>query len=168
MLLNRFLPRIEFDNYEDFKENYKVNVPENFNFGYDIVDEWAKQEPEKLALVWCNDHNEEYKFTFTDISKLSNKAANYFKSIGISKGSVVMLILRRRWEYWICAVALHKIGAIVIPGSLQLTAKDIVYRGNAAEITAIVSINDDFVINQIESADCDIPSLKLKIVVGEK
>ena len=168
MLLNRFLPRIEFDNYEDFKENYKVNVPENFNFGYDIVDEWAKQEPEKLALVWCNDHNEEYKFTFTDISKLSNKAANYFKSIGISKGSVVMLILRRRWEYWICAVALHKIGAIVIPGSLQLTAKDIVYRGNAAEITAIVSINDDFVINQIESADCDIPSLKHKIVVGEK
>lgn len=168
MLLNRFLPRIEFDNYEDFKENYKVNVPENFNFGFDIVDEWAKQEPDKMALVWCNDHNEEYKFTFTDISKLSNKAANYFKSIGIKKGSVVMLILRRRWEYWVCAVALHKIGAIIIPGSLQLTAKDIVYRGNAAEISAIVSLHDDFVISQIESAESHIPSLKHKIVVGEK
>lgn len=168
MLLNRFLPRIEFDNYEDFKQNYKVNVPENFNFGFDIVDEWAKQEPDKMALVWCNDHNEERKFTFTDISKLSNKAANYFKSIGIKKGSVVMLILRRRWEYWVCAVALHKIGAIIIPGSLQLTAKDIVYRGNAAKISAIVSINDNFVINQIETAANNIPSLKYKIVVGEK
>lgn len=168
MLLNRFLPRIEFDNYEDFKQNYKVNVPENFNFGFDIVDEWAKQEPDKMALVWCNDHNEEHKFTFTDISKLSNKAANYFKSIGIKKGSVVMLILRRRWEYWICAVALHKIGAIIIPGSLQLTSKDIVYRGNAAEISAIVSINDNFVINQIETAAPKIPSLKYKIIVGQR
>ena len=97
MLLNKFLPRTEFDSYEDFKENYKVDIPENFNFGFDIVDEWAKTEPEKMALVWCNDHNEEYKFTFSDISKLSNKAANYFKKVGIEKGSVVMLILRRRW-----------------------------------------------------------------------
>ena len=89
MLLDRFLPRIEFDSYEDFKENYSVNVPENFNFGFDIVDEWAKQEPEKMALVWCDDHGGEKKFTFTDISRMSNQAANYFKSIGIRKGSVV-------------------------------------------------------------------------------
>jgi acetyl-CoA synthetase len=115
MLLDRYLPRIEFNSYEDFKENYKVNIPENFNFGFDIVDEWAKKEPEKNALVWCNDHGEEKKFTFNDISKLSNRTANYFKSIGIKKGTVVMLILRRRWEYWICATALHKIGAILIP-----------------------------------------------------
>ena len=105
MLLDRYLPRIEFDSYEDFKKNYKVNVPENFNFGFDIVDEWAKQEPDKKALVWCDDHDEKREFTFTDISRLSNKAANYFKSIGIKKGTVVMLILRRRWEYWICAVS---------------------------------------------------------------
>lgn len=85
MLLDRYLPRIEFNSYEDFKENYKVNIPENFNFGFDIVDEWAKKEPEKNALVWCNDHGEEKKFTFNDISKLSNRTANYFKSIGIKK-----------------------------------------------------------------------------------
>ena len=109
MLLDRYLPRIEFNSYEDFKENYKVNIPENFNFGFDIVDEWAKKEPEKNALVWCNDHGEEKKFTFNDISKLSNRTANYFKSIGIKKGTVVMLILRRRWEYWICATALHSL-----------------------------------------------------------
>ena len=168
MLLDRFLPRIEFDSYKDFKKNYKVNVPDNFNFGFDIVDEWAKQEPEKKALVWCNDHDEEKIFTFTDISRLSNKAANYFKSIGIRKGDVVMLIMRRRWEYWICAVALHKLGAIIIPGTLQLTKKDIVYRGNAAKVRAIVCVNDNFVIEQVEASLPDVPTIEHHIVVGEK
>lgn len=168
MLLDKYLPRIEFDSYEDFKANYKVNVPENFNFGFDIVDEWAKNEPEKLALVWCNDHGEEKKFTFTDISKLSNRTANYFKSIGIKKGTVVMLILRRRWEYWVCATALHKIGAVLIPGTLQLTKKDIVYRGNAADVSTVICLPDRFVIDQVTAAEPEIPSLKNKIVVDKK
>ena len=165
MLLDRFLPRIEFDSYEDFKANYKVNVPENFNFGFDIVDAWADSEPEKKALVWCDDHGHERIFTFTDIKKLSNRAANFFRSIGIRKGTVVMLILRRRWEYWVCATALHKLGAILIPGSLQLTKKDIVYRGNSASVQTIVCVNDPFVIEQIETAECDVPSLQNKVMV---
>lgn len=165
MLLDRFLPRMEFDSYEDFKANYKVNVPENFNFGFDIVDAWSNSEPEKKALVWCDDHDHEKIFTFTDIKKLSNQAANFFKSIGIKKGTVVMLILRRRWEYWICATALHKIGAILIPGSLQLTKKDIVFRGNSAKVQTIVCVNDDFVINQVETAEKDVPSLQNKVMV---
>lgn len=168
MLLDRFLPRIEFDSYEDFKANYKVNVPEDFNFGFDIVDAWADSEPEKKALVWCDDHDHEKIFTFTDIKKLSNQTANFFKSIGIKKGTVVMLILRRRWEYWICATALHKLGAVLIPGSLQLTKKDIVYRGNSASVQTIVCVNDDFVINQIEAAEDDVPSLKNKIMVVDR
>ena len=165
MLLDRFLPRIEFDSYEDFKANYKVNVPENFNFGFDIVDAWADSEPEKKAIVWCDDHDHERIFTFTDIKKLSNRAANFFRSIGIRKGTVVMLILRRRWEYWVCATALHKLGAILIPGSLQLTKKDIVYRGNSASVQTIVCVNDPFVIEQIETAECDVPSLQNKVMV---
>ncbi|MGI6274561.1 MAG: AMP-binding protein [Acutalibacteraceae bacterium] len=165
MLLDRFLPRIEFDSYEDFKANYKVNVPENFNFGFDIVDAWADSEPEKKALVWCDDHDHERIFTFTDIKKLSNRAANFFRSIGIRKGTVVMLILRRRWEYWVCATALHKLGAILIPGSLQLTKKDIVYRGNSASVQTIVCVNDPFVIEQIETAEGDVPSLQNKVMV---
>ncbi|MBQ3928895.1 MAG: AMP-binding protein, partial [Clostridia bacterium] len=168
MLLDRFLPRIEFDSYEDFKANYQVNVPLNFNFGFDIVDEWAKQDEKKKALVWCNDHGEEKIFTFKDVSLLSNKTANYFKSIGIKKGDVVMMILRRRWEYWICATALHKLGAIVIPCTLQLTKKDIVYRANAARASAIVCINDDFVIEQVEKSLPESPSIHHHIVVGEK
>lgn len=168
MLLDRFLPRIEFDSYEDFKKNYRVNVPENFNFGFDIVDAWAEQEPEKRALVWCDDHGGEKEFTFTDIKRLSNKAANFFKDLGIGKGDVVMLILRRRWEYWVCATALHKLGATLIPGSLQLTKKDIVYRANAANIKAIICVNDDFVIDQVESAWDETPNLKNRIMVVDK
>ena len=167
-LLKKFLPRIEFDSYEDFKANYQVNVPENFNFGFDVVDAWAEAEPEKKALVWCDEEDNEKDFTFTDIKRLSNKAANFFKSLGVKKGSVVMLILRRRWEYWICATALHKIGAVLIPGTLQLTKKDIVYRGNAAQVCAIVCVNDPFVIEQVEAAQPDIPSLKNKILVVEQ
>ena len=167
MLLHRFLPRTEFDSYEDFKANYKVNIPEDFNFGFDVVDAWAEADKNKKALVWCNDHGEEKTFTFSDISRLSNKTANYFRSLGIKKGDVVMMILRRRWEYWICATALHKFGAVLIPGSLQLTKKDIVYRGNSAEVKAIICVNDDFVINQVEASEKEIPTLENKIVVGE-
>lgn len=159
---------MEFDSYEDFKENYKVNVPADFNFGFDIVDEWAKQDKNKIALVWCNDHNEERKFTFDEISRLSNRAANYFKSIGIKKGNVVMLILRRRWEYWICATALHKIGAVLIPGTLQLTKKDIVYRANAAQISTFICVNDEFVLNQVDSALPEAPCIKNRILVVDK
>ncbi len=166
MLLDRYLPRIEFDSYEDFKQNYRCNVPADFNFGFDIVDEWARREPDKLALIWCNDHGEEKRFTFTDISRLSNQAANFFKAHGVRKGTVVMLILRRRWEYWICATALHKIGATLIPGSLQLTKKDLVYRANAAKIHMIVCVNDDFVIRQVEEAMAETPTLRTRALVA--
>ena len=166
MLLDKYLPRIEFDSYEDFKQNYKVSVPRDFNFGFDVVDAWADSEPEKKALVWCNDADEEKTLTFTDIKKLSNKTANFFKSIGIKKGSVVLLILRRRWEYWVCATALHKIGAILIPGSLQLTKKDIAYRAIAAGICTVVCVDDDFVISQVNQAQKEAPILKNKIVVN--
>lgn len=165
MLLDKYLPRIDFDSYEDFKENYKVNIPKDFNFGFDIVDEWAKQEPDKKALVWVNDHNEEKIFTFTDIKRLSNQAANFFKSLGIKKGSVVMLILRRRWEYWICATALHKIGATLIPGTLQLTKKDIAYRAAAANINTFICVNDEWVLNQVDAAAAETPCIKNKILV---
>lgn len=166
MLLDRYLPRIEFDSYEDFKTNYRVNVPEHFNFGFDIVDEWAKQEPEKKALVWCDDDGNAHTFTFTEISERSNQVAHYFESLGITKGTVVMLILRRRWEYWVCATALHKIGAILIPGSLQLAKKDLIYRGNSANVHMMVCLDDPYVIEQVEEAQPEVPSMVHKILVG--
>ncbi len=167
-LLKQFLPQIEFSSYEEFKEKFKINVPDHFNFGYDVVDAWAEAEPEKRALLWVNEEGEEKSFTFTDIKRLSNKTANFFKSLGLKKGDVVMLILRRRWEYWVCATALHKLGVILIPATLQLTKKDIVYRGNAAGVKAVICVNDAFVISQVEAAAPEIASLKNKILVGEK
>ena len=147
-VLKKYCPRIEFDSYEDFAENFRIEVPEAFNFGFDVVDEWAAVEPEKRALLWCNDAGEERTFTFTDIKHLSNQAANAFADMGIGKGDVVMCILRRRWEYWVCAVALCKLGATIIPASLQLTRKDVVYRVNSADVRAIVAVNDDYVCTQ--------------------
>ena len=164
-LLKKYCPRIEFDSYEDFYENFQINVPEACNFGFDVVDEWARVEPEKKALLWCNDAGEERLFTFTDISRLSNKAANAFQRMGIKKGDVVLCILRRRWEYWVVATALCKLGAIIIPASLQLTKKDIAYRANSADVKAMVCVNDSYVIEQTEQALPDAPSIKKTVIV---
>ena len=167
-MLEKFLPRIEFDSYEDFKKNYKVVPPENFNFGFDVVDGWAKEEPGKRALLWCDDHGDEITFTFNDISRLSNKVVHFLKSIGIKKGDVVMMILRRRWEYWVCATALHKLGAVLIPATLQLTKKDVVFRVNSASVKAMICVNDDFVVSQAEAARPECPTLKELILVNGK
>lgn len=165
-ILRKYCPRIDFDSYEDFYENFRINVPDDFNFGYDVVDEWAAVEPEKKALVWCNDAGEERVFTFTDISLISNKIANAFVKKGIGKGDVVMCILRRRWEYWAIATALCKIGATVIPASLQLTKKDIVYRANGAQVKMIVCVNDDYVLDQVEQALPESPSIANHLIVA--
>lgn len=165
-LLNTFCPRIDFDSYEDFAENFRIDVPENFNFAYDVVDEWARVEPGKRALLWCDDHNNERSFTFTDISRLSNRMANSFSAMGIGKGDVVMCILRRRWEYWVTAVALCKIGATIIPATLQLTKKDIVYRAQSAHVKAMVCVDDDYVCGEVEKALPEAPSIENIIVAG--
>ena len=165
-ILKKYCPRIEFDSYEDFRDNFRIEVPEAFNFGFDVVDEWARVEPSKRALVWCNDHGEERTFTFTDLSRLSNQAANAFCALGIGKGDVVMCILRRRWEYWVCAAALCKLGATIIPASLQLTKKDVAYRANSADVKAVVCVDDDYVCGQVEAALPDAPTIQEKILVA--
>ncbi len=164
-MLERFLPRTEFTSYEDFKENYKVNAPEYFNFGFDIVDGWAKEEPDLRALLWVDDFGLEKTFTFSDISKLSNRAANYFKSLGLKKGDVVMMILRRRWEYWICATALIKLGVIIIPATLQLTKKDIAYRANAAHVKMFICVDDEYVMQQMDLAAPEMPGVQYRAIV---
>ena len=165
-LLQKYCPRIDFDSYEDFFENFQIEIPDNFNFAYDVVDEWARVEPDKRALVWCNDENEERTFTFSDLKKLSDKAANSFSQLGITKGDVVMVILRRRWEYWVCALALCKIGAILIPATLQLTAKDIVYRAQSADVKMLICIDDEYVCSQAEQAKEQNSGIEQHVIVA--
>ncbi len=166
-MLERFLERTEFSSYEDFKENYALRIPENFNFGYDVIDEWAKTHPEKPALVWTDDAGREKRFTFGEVKKWSDKAASMFQSLGIGKGETVMLMLKQRPEVWFCMIGLHKLGAIVIPATYQLTAKDIVYRCNAASIAMICAAEDEYVVSQVDAARADCPTLRHTSILGD-
>ncbi|MCL2085083.1 MAG: AMP-binding protein, partial [Oscillospiraceae bacterium] len=166
MLLERYLPRVDFDSYEDFYANFKLNVPGGFNFGFDIVDGWAEIDPDKPALLWCDDHGGEERFTFADISKASNRAANALRALGVGKGDVVIMILRRRYEYWMLAAALNKLGAVIVPASLQLTAKDIAYRVKAAGAKMLICVHDEFVLSQAEQAEASFESPVTRMTVA--
>lgn len=167
-LIEKFLKKTEFKSYEDFIHSYSIDVPKNFNFAFDVVDAYAETEKDKRALVWCNDEGEEAIFSFSDLKSMSNRAANYFKSLGISKGDPVMLILKRRYEFWLCILALHKIGAVCIPATHLLTKKDIAYRNNAADIKMIVSVNEEQVLESIDAAADESPTLKTKVMLYGK
>jgi acetyl-CoA synthetase len=167
MILKKYLNKTEFSSYQEFKADFKINIPENFNFAYDVVDEIAVSNPDKTAMVWCDDKGNEAIFTFGQMKSYSDKAANFFKSKGIRKGDPVMLILKRHFEFWFCTLALNKIGAITIPATHLLSTKDIVYRNNAADIKMIVCVPDPEVIQHIEESESKSPTLKLKMLVGE-
>lgn len=165
-MLNKFLKKVDFDSYEQFKKEYAVEVPNGFNFAYDVVDAWAEKDVNKLALVWCNDFGERKRYTFNDMKLLSNKAANYFISKGIKKGDAVMLMLKQRPETWVCFLALHKIGAVCIPATFQLTPKDIVYRCNSASVKMVLSVDDEELMSYINEALPSCNTVKYYAVVG--
>ena len=167
MLADRYV-KTNYDSYEDFIQNCRIKIPENFNFGFDIVDVTAETAPDKKAMIWCNEEGEERTFTFADIKKYSNKTANFFKSLGIKKGDFVMLMLKRRYEYWYCAVALHKIGAVLIPATHLLTVKDIKYRVQAANIKMIVSAADKRITDIVDRARHELPGLEYTVSVNGK
>lgn len=166
-MLEKFINKTQFTSTEDFAENYHVNIPDNFNFGYDVVDEWARINPTKRAICWVNDEGEHIDFTFSDIKEQSDRAASFFQSLGIGKGDMVMLVLKRRYEFWFAVIGLHKIGAVAIPATHLLTKKDIIYRNNAADIKAIVSVNDEIVIQHVNDAMTESPSVKYRIMCGD-
>ncbi|AZO94983.1 AMP-binding protein [Halocella sp. SP3-1] len=165
-MLGKYLEKIEFSSYDDFVNDYKIKVPDNFNFAFDVVDKYAEEEPEKTALVWCNDEGEEETFTFKELRDYSNQTANYFRALGIKKGDAVMLILKRRFEFWFSILALHKIGAICIPATHLLTEKDIVYRNNAADIKMIVAVGEEEVLQNIDKAAVKSPGLLKKVMLN--
>ena len=137
-MIEKFLKQTTFISKEDYEKNLEFIIPEHFNFAYDVMAEWAKEKPEKLALLWTNDEGECIRFSFKDIKEQSDRAAAYFHQLGIGKGDMVMLILKRRYEFWISMLALHKIGAVAIPATHMLTTHHIVYRNKRARVKAII------------------------------
>ncbi len=165
-MLERFVEQTSFTSQEDFVKNLKIKAPENFNFGYDVVDAWAAEAPNKRAICWTNDKGEHIDFSYADLKKKTDNTAAYFQSLGIGKGDMVMLILKRRYEFWYSIIALHKLGAVVIPATHLLTEKDIIYRCEAADIKAIVAVGETVVLDHIKNALPKCPSVKSVISVG--
>ena len=166
-MVERFLKQTSFTSVEDYNKNLEFIIPENFNFAYDVMDAWAEEKPDGLALLWTNDQGKEIRATFKELKEQSDQAASYLQSLGIGKNDPVMLILKRRYEWWIVMLALCKIGAIVIPATHMLTKKDIIYRNTRASVKAIVCVDDDYVVSQIRAALPDSKTVKAVVVVSE-
>ena len=167
-LLSQFVFQTDFESYEDFKENFKILIPENFNFAYDVVDAYARDFPEKVAIVWCDDNGSERIFTFKDLKYYSDKTANFFAKHGIGKGDHVMLTLKSRYEFWYCILGLHKLGAITVPATHMLKTRDIVYRIEKAGLKMIVCISDDGIPGQVNESHSHCGNIPFKkVVIGE-
>ena len=134
-------------------QGLEFNVPEHFNFAYDVVDAWAEEAPEKLALIWTSDTEPERRLTFADLKRESDKVAGYLSSLGIGRGDFVMLILKRRLPFWTTMLALEKIGAVAIPATFLLTSHDIIYRCKSAEIKAIICCGDAPILEKVAEAE---------------
>ena len=165
-ILEKYTGRQEFSSYADFMEHFHVDVPDDFNFGYDVIDAWAEAMPEKEALLWVNDQGEVQHVTYGAFKNITDQCAAFFQGIGIEKGDRVMLILKRRVEWWYSMVALHKIGAVVIPATHMLTEKDIMYRCHMAGISGIISCGDPLVLGHVQKARRFSPMLRHCISIG--
>ncbi len=165
-VIGDFVERVDFNSYEDFFENFKLKYDDDYNFGFDVVDKYAEIDPDKIALIWTNDNEENHTFTFKEMKEYSNKAANLFKSLGVKKGDKVMLTLKNRYEFWFCMIALHKIGAIAIPGTHMLKLHDIDFRIKEADVKVVVSVEEDSLLPDYEETEKEL-GIELKKLVIE-
>ena len=167
-MIERFLKQTVFTSQEDYAEHLEFIIPEHFNFAYDVMDAWAAEKPEKEALLWTNEEGEYIRFSFADIKEQTDRTAAYFCQLGIGRGDMVMLILKRRYEFWLAMLALHKLGAVAIPATHMLTKHDIVYRNTRAGVKAIVCVGEEYVMSQVKAALPESPSVEILVSVGPK
>lgn len=154
---------------EELDENgrllkFELNLKENFNFSYDVIDEIAAAEPDRLAIHWVNENGEEHKFTFKELSEKSSQVANMMLAYGVKKGDMVMAVLKRHYEFWFLAYGLIKLGAILVPATCQLKKKDYIYRFDAAEISYIVATAEDDVPAEVDAALEEYGGMKQKFI----
>ena len=159
---SRPIIRHNMQNYEETCRNFRIEVPEYFNFGFDVVDAWAKKDRNKIAMIWTNQQGAEHIFTFREISQRSNQIVNMLIKYKIGKGDKVLIMLPRVPEWWFMTVALIKMGAIYIPAPTMLTQKDIAYRVNSAEVKMIITSEENA--EKVEAITDQCPSLAVKMI----
>jgi len=154
-----------FDEH-DVLAGFGLHCPAGFNFGYDVVDDIAESDPDRPAMVWCNPEGEEHVFTFAEMKRWSDKTANYLASLGIGRGDMVMVILRRHYQFWFTAIALHKLGAVLAPATFMLKEHDLEYRLNRAEVKALICTSIGEIAQTVDNVHADCPSLETKIILN--
>ena len=164
-LLDQLSTNKPYTTYQEFCSNYSVTPPAHFNFAFDVMDVLSEERPDQCALLWVGPDNAERRFTFADIRELSNRTANALRSLDIKKGDIVLLALRRHYQYWYTMMALHKLGAIAIPVTHQLTPKDYAYRFNASGARMVIATVEDDVPAQITAALKDSPTVEFCVAV---
>ena len=160
--------RDDFQSLEDAQQNYHIQCPANFNFAYDVMDVIASRTPDKRAMVWVSNEKEEKIFTFADMKRESDRAANYLRSQGIRKGDAVLCVLKRTYLFWIFVLAMHKIGAIVVPATNMLTAKDYIYRCNAAKVKVVLITADGDCTDHFDEGEGKYETVVKKFVTKHK
>ncbi|GMO42572.1 MAG: AMP-binding protein [Termitinemataceae bacterium] len=166
MMLDDYISGGDVDSYEALYKDLVIRIPDNFNFAYDVADKYANLQPSKRAVVWCDDEGAEKIITFAELKRESDRAANFLRALGVKKGDAVMLILRRRYEFWFFLVALHKMGAIAVPATNMLHAHDIVYRNNAAKIKVIVTLDDKDLQKHVDDAHASSPTVHTLVTLN--
>lgn len=160
--------RDDFISLKDAQKNYTLTWNKDFNFAYDVLDVLGTEKPDKLAMIWVSKDGEEKRFTFRDMMLYSNKAANYLKYLGVRKGDRVLLVMKRSYYFWFVAMALHKIGAVMVQATYMLTAKDYVYRCNKAGISCAIITGDGDCTEHFDERADEYETVKLKLVLGHK
>lgn len=165
-MIERFLTQTKFTSEDDYAKHLHFIVPENFNFAYDVMDAWAEEKPDKVALLWTSERGEEVSTTYREFKEQTDRTAAYFMQLGIKHGDKVMLILKRHYQWWLSMMALCKVGAIAIPATHMLTIHDIVYRNQSASVKYIICANDEYITEQIAKAMPDSPTVKALVAVN--
>ena len=165
-MIERFLTQTKFTSEDDYAMHLHFIVPENFNFAYDVMDAWAEEKPDKVALLWTSERGEEVSTTYREFKEQTDRTAAYFMQLGIKHGDKVMLILKRHYQWWLSMMALCKVGAIAIPATHMLTVHDIVYRNQSASVKYIICANDEYITEQIAKAMPDSPTVKALVAVN--
>lgn len=159
---------------EGYDENgilnkFEIKCPDNFNFGYDVIDVIGTNEPDRKAMIWCNDNGEEHIFTYGELMKKSNQTANMLLAHGVKKGDKVISVLKRHYQFWFLTIALCKIGAVLIPATNQLQKKDYTYRFKSADVKYVVATGEDETSDHIDDACVEYTGIKEKFIVrGQK